>query len=67
MTVGFRPKARQVMEQESEHVYYQYWERRAVISASVDKAFFVNTIGHKTLTAGAFAGRSDLRLIQRIG
>ncbi len=52
---GFRPKAVQVLVQENENEYYQFWEKRSCFFLSLDKAFFVQHFG-KYFSTSAFAG-----------
>jgi ankyrin repeat protein len=52
---GFRPKAIQVLVQENENEYYQFWEKRSCFYLSLEKAFFVQHFG-KSFSTGAFAG-----------
>ena len=52
---GFRPKAVQVLLQENENEYYQFWEKRSCFYLSLEKAFFVQQFG-KNFSTGAFAG-----------
>lgn len=52
---GFRPKAVQVLVQENENEYYQFWEKRSCFYLSLEKAFFVQHFG-KDFSTAAFAG-----------
>lgn len=50
----FRPFATRVLEQSDENIYYQYWERRAMFSAGVDKR--IKLINQVTSSFGLVAG-----------
>ncbi len=56
---GVRAKAIRVLEQTSETEYYQFWEKRHLISLSVEKAFYM-PLKIASVRPGVFAGFSEV-------
>ncbi|MBN2764514.1 MAG: ankyrin repeat domain-containing protein, partial [Bacteroidales bacterium] len=52
---GFRPSAIRVLEDESEFIQYQYWERRGNLFLSIDKSVFF-AHGNNDFQAGVYGG-----------
>jgi len=56
---GFRPNYIRVMEQQDELKFYQYWEKRHMVTFTVDKGFFLKA-GNGEFKAGAFGGIKEV-------